>query len=73
MKALSNNQQRMRELTAEETEQVTGGMTIARLVRLDAFLDSSSRFPRLDAFLDMRIARLDAFLDSSFRFRRVDP
>jgi hypothetical protein len=54
MKAIDNNQQRIRELTAEETEQVTGGMTIARIVRLDAFLDRFFPFSRRDAFLDRR-------------------
>jgi hypothetical protein len=58
MRAISNNQQCMRELTADEVEQVTGGFVslvrLERIARLDAFLDRTFRRPGLDAFLDMR-------------------
>jgi hypothetical protein len=59
MTAISENPPRVRELTEEETRQVTGGMMfrmdrMERIIRLDAFLDRTDRRPRLDAFLDRR-------------------
>jgi hypothetical protein len=61
MTAISSDQQcirkltEIRELTEEETEQVTGGMMIGTAMVLDRALDMSGKFPRVDAFLDMRL------------------
>jgi hypothetical protein len=55
MAAITENEEGIRELTEEESEQVAGGMmNMMTAMRIDAHLDMTNMQPRLDAFLDMK-------------------
>jgi hypothetical protein len=55
MARINENEESIRELTQEESEQVAGGMmNMMTAMRIDAALDKTNMAPRLDASLDMR-------------------